>query len=87
MFVTLNDHNPKRAKKEFNGNHLYTACRDVQNEENGVVFRRVSGKLELVAFWCAWDKKVKAGFQATEMEKSQIWNFHITANFPQGNGK
>lgn len=72
MYTAANDHNHKRKQETFNKALLYTACASIKDEENGVVLERRFGKLELVAFWCSYDKKIKAGFQASEYERNII---------------
>lgn len=69
MYITINDHNPKRKRKEFNRYELYTACKDIQEEINGCVFNAHGN---LVAYWCAWENKVKAGHGACDIERKEI---------------
>lgn len=72
MYTAANDHNPKRKLETFKEVILYGACASIQGEENGIVFKIRFGKQELVAFWCSYDKKIKAGFQASEYERKII---------------
>lgn len=47
---------------------LYQACKKIVNVHGGNVIYGC----RLVAFWCSYDKKVKAGFGALPDERTQI---------------
>jgi hypothetical protein len=69
FYQTLNDHDPKRKKVEYPSHMLYTACAEIKGEINGCVF---AYNHRLVAFWDAFDQRVRAGFGATEAERTSI---------------
>jgi hypothetical protein len=58
-------------------NTLYAACKTIQGVSGGIVLEYSKYRNRLVAFWCDYEKRVKAGFGANDYEKSQIWNYFL----------
>ena len=76
MYRTAVEHKGYRSR--FDGNELYKACRSIRNITGGLVLDGSKyRKNRLVAFWCDYDKRVKAGFGASDYEKDCIWNYFL----------
>jgi hypothetical protein len=65
----------KKIPVRINSNlSLSEACLKIENVEGGLVLGYDNS---LVAFWCAFDKKVKIGFGAKEYEKDILRNLYL----------
>ena len=62
-------------KKAFTASTLYAGCKSLINLKGGALINDGA----LVAFWCAWDCRVKAGFKATETERQAINDYGLVA--------
>jgi len=54
---------------------LYTATSAILNTAGGIVIGGTHSRL--VAFWCADENKIKAGFGATATERAMIADFGL----------
>ena len=67
----------KKIPVKINSNlSLYDACNKALAVDGGIV---IEGRGRLVAFYCSYHKKIKAGFGALPYERSQIENFVLYA--------
>lgn len=59
-------------------NILYAACKAILHTSDAeVVADTHRTQPRLVAFWCSWDNKVKAGFGATNIERDAITDYRL----------
>lgn len=70
MYSVRNE-NKKLPVKVNNNLSLFDACFKIVQKHGGLVLQ--NGKL--IAFWCSYHNRVKAGFGANEYEKTQVKNF------------
>ena len=59
--------------------NLYNACKEIANHADAIVIcaKQNKPKARLVAFWCGWEHKVKAGFGATPQEREAIRDYRL----------
>lgn len=71
MFYRLRNEN-RKVKADIHG--LYNACIAINGVEGGLV---LNSHNELIAFYCSYDNKVKAGYAAHDLQKRDILNFDL----------
>ncbi len=71
MYRISTESTGKRETRET----LYEAARDIVNTAGGIVVGGTDARL--VAFWCAHDHKIKAGFGATDTERTMIADYGL----------
>jgi len=76
-FVATVEDNSRPNFRHENDWFSWTLCRNIQGVPGGIVVARSGGKWRLVCFWCEHDKKVKAGFGATDQERTAVANFGL----------
>jgi hypothetical protein len=74
MYKTAIEHKGKFGRL-YHDCELYTACEAIQGKSGGLVLTNRDNKL--VAFWCDYHKRVKAGFGSTPYESDKIWNYYL----------
>lgn len=62
------------VKKEIN---FYSACKAIVGVDGGIVISLYAPRGSITAFWDSFEKKVKPGFGATEMEREAIIDFRL----------
>ncbi len=72
MYRTTHEQSDRRIEQHET---LYEACRAIVQSGDGIVLAGTSNAL--VAFWCAYDGKVKAGVGANDIEREAIDDYRL----------